>query len=357
MLALWHRPEFYYLLPPMIELLGIRSAALRPSSAAAACAVWATLTCLGCGSDASDGDEPQSSRGNVQLQDENNYSSMSSLSIPVVETAVSDLDICWKDAVKDLQCHDVDPATDLDNVSLLRFLHLSNEEVEKKLTSGQLSQSQLDGYVDFHTDHDSTCTKLSAFSFFGTEIDVPEQYVESDDRKYMLIFSKGTTPGVGARTMTFIQPTAGSTNTVVNAPEGCGILDFKANLTGAKKVPVGAKAPWLVDWQDVTVDGQGNPIVSQSIDRLMLGFFEDTTVEELQEQIFDIEQNATSLWELPLTGGRKAELSFAEERKTGDAFAGFDRTDGVWLLALLCSTCQNPQPVVLSILDPSDGQP
>lgn len=279
---------------------------------------------------------------------------MSSLSIPVVETAVGDLDICWKNAAKDLQCHDVDPAADLDNVSLLRFLHLSEVEVEQKLTSGQLSQSQVDGYLDFQTDHDSMCTKLSTLSFFGTKIDVADEYVESSERKYMLIFSKGTTPGVGARTMTFIKPTEGSTNTVVDAPEGCGMLDYQANLEDATPVTVAAKPP-VVDWQDMTLDGQRNAIAYQSIDRLMLGFFQDASVEQLQDQIFDIEQIATSLWELPLTGGRKADLAFAEERTTRELFTGFDRTDGVWLLALLCSTCQNPQPVVLAVLEPSGG--
>lgn len=329
----------------------MRSAvALRFSKASVALAAFAALHSYGCGSDA----EPQSSRGAVMLRDENNYSSMSSLSIPVVETAVGDLDICWKNATKDLQCHDVDPAADLDNVSLLRFLHLSEAEVEQKLTSGQLSQSQVDGYLDFKTDHDSMCTKLSTLSFFGTKIDVADEYVESDDRKYMLIFSKGTTPGVGARTMTFIEPTETSTNTVVDAPEGCGMLDYQANLEDATPVTVDAKPP-LIDWQDVTLDGQRNAIAYQSIDRLMLGFFQDASVKQLQDQIFDIEQIATSLWELPLTGGRKADLAFAEERTTHELFTGFDRTDGVWLLALLCSTCQNPQPVVLAVLEPSGG--
>jgi hypothetical protein len=293
----------------------------------------------------------------VLIQDANNYSTDSSLTIPVVETAVGDLDICWTDAVKDLQCHDMDPVADVDNVSLLRFSQLSEAEVEEKLTSGQLSQSQVDGYLDFHTDHASTCTKLSALSLFGTEIDVSSEYVESSTRKYMLIFSKGTTPGVGARTMTFVTPTETSTNTEVTAPDGCGLLDFKADLSSASPLAVPAEPPWVVDWQAVTLDGQGNTLAYQSIDRLMLGFFKDATVAELEDKIFDIEQIATSLWEISLTGGRKADLSYATERTTGDTFSGFDQKDGVWLLALLCSTCQNPQPVVLSVLDVDAGQP
>jgi len=324
------------------------------SRVARALAFVGSLACVGCGSD--EPTEARSTRGSVLIEDANNYSSVSSLTIPVVETAVGDLDICWDEAVKDLQCHDLDPVALVDNVSLLRFSQLSEHEIEKKLTSGQLSQSQVDGYLDFHTDHESTCTKLSALSLFGTKIDVSSEYVASDDRKYMLIFSQGTTPGVGARTMTFITPTATSTNTTVSAPAGCGLLDFKANLTTATPLAVAPSPPWVVDWQDVTLDAQGNPVAYQSIDKLMLGFFEGATVAELQEKIFDIEQIATSLWEIPLTGGRKADLAYAQERSTGELFPGFHRTDGVWLLALLCSTCQNPQPVVLSVLDVGDGK-
>lgn len=337
----------------MLQPLVTRFAAVpRVSRVSIVFAMCSALHCFACGGGDDDADKDAAGARVIALQDENNFSSDSSLSIPVVETAVGDLDICWKDALKDLQCHELDPQADLDNVSLLRFAHLSEAEVETKLTSGQLTQSQVDGYLDFHTDHDTTCTKLSAMSFFGTEIDVEKEYTESEDRKYMLIFSQGTTPGVGARTMTFIKPTVDSTNTEVHAPEGCGMLDFAANLRDAKPVTVGSEPP-LINWDEVTLDGQRNPINFQSIDGLMLGFFQETTVEQIEEQIFDIKQNATSLWELTLTGGRKADLAFATERETGETFAGFDRTDGVWLLALLCSTCQNPQPVVLTVLDPS----
>ena len=105
-------------------------------------------------------------------------------------------------------------------------------------------------------------------------------FVESDDRVYMLILSKGTNPGVGARTMTFVKPTASSTNTRIDIPEGCGMLQFAADLASAKPVSVPAKSPWVVDWQDVTRDGQGNAIAADTIDRLLVGFFEGKTVAD-----------------------------------------------------------------------------
>ena len=321
-------------------------------------AVAAALLGVGCGSDDSGGKASQGSRGTILLEDRNNYSTESSLTIPTVETVSGlDLDVCWTDAVKDLQCHDLEPQAGLDNMSMLRFLHLTSTEVAAKLTAGQLPQSAVDGYSDFHTDHEATCTKLSSLSLFGTKFELSEEYVESSERVYLLILSKGTTPGVGARTMTFLKPSEASTNTKVDVPPGCGMLDFAADLRTAQPVAVPAKSPWTVDWQDVTIDGQGNAIAYESIDRLLVGFFEGKTVADLEAQIFDIESVATSLWELPLKGGRKADLALTRERTSGESFTGFDRTDGVWLLGLTCSTCQNPQPVVLSVLDTGADSP
>ena len=119
-------------------------------------------------------DGASGARGNLQLRDENNYSSESALTIPAIDTAsAADLDICWTDVVKDLQCHEVVPDADLDTVALLRFAHLSEDEIAAELTSGQLAMSEVDGYADVVvTDFDSTCTKLSAFSFFETEIEI-----------------------------------------------------------------------------------------------------------------------------------------------------------------------------------------
>jgi hypothetical protein len=70
----------------------------------------------------------------------------------------------------------------------------------------------------------------------------------------------------------------------------------------------------------------------------------------------DLELIATQLWEISLTtSGRTADLAKAKERTSGAVFPGFERKDGVWALGLMCSACQNPAPVLLSVLEPSDG--
>jgi hypothetical protein len=326
----------------------------RSSTVAAFALFCAALPLGGCGENGPEEDPDDAAGANIIIQDANNYQSQSSLSIPTVETAsATDLDICWTDAVDDLQCHELDPQADVDNVALLRFLHLSEEEVEERLTAGQLAQSEVDGYLEFNTDHTSTCAKLSSMSFFGTAIDVEEEYMESSDHTYMLLFAEGTTPGVGARTMTFVRPTATSTNTTVAAPTGCGLLEFSADLSSAEALGVPAAGPWVIDWRNITSDGQGNPVVFENIDGVLIGFYEGMTAADLEAQIFDLELLATSLWEIELTGGRTADLAKAKERESGARFSGFERDEeGLWVLGLMCNTCQNPAPIVLATLQP-----
>src|SRR6188508_572547 len=122
----------------LLVRMSVSLAAIRWTRRCAAAAL-----CLACG-----GDEAASNEGAIVLTDAQNYSLDSSLSIPGVETASgADLDICWSDLVSDLQCHPVQPEPDLDNLALLRFLHLSHDAVEGRLTSGQLAQSEIDGYL------------------------------------------------------------------------------------------------------------------------------------------------------------------------------------------------------------------
>ena len=81
-------------------------------------------------------------------------------------------------------------------------------------------------------------------------------------------------------------------------------------------------------------------------------------VADLEAQILDLELIATSLWELPLDGGRSADLSRARRRDDGSAFSGFTSSEpGVWIMGLMCRTCQNPAPLVLNILEPGTAAP
>jgi hypothetical protein len=316
-------------------------------------AFFALTWMMSCG-----GDPPKpTEEGNVLVRDQHNYTATGELSIPTVETApATDLDICWTDATDDIQCHDLNPLTDIDNVAMLR-LRLTEAQAEMRLAEGDLPMSEVSGYEDYHTEKTTTCTKLSQLSFLKTKIVIADEYKEAADTTYLLLFAKGTKPGIGGRVMTFLKPTSTSTNTRVDAPKGCGQLTFTANIASAMTLDVPVGGPWVVGWNGITRDGQGNPVMFQRIVGVTLGFYQGKTVADIEAQIFDLELIATSLWDIRLTSGfRTADLATATERTTAAPFSGFTTSaPGIWLLALTCSSCQNPAPVVLAVLNPVGG--
>jgi hypothetical protein len=300
--------------------------------------VFSALT-LGC-SDDGDDDGGNTGPETIALADENNYGSVSALTIPTFETASGvDIDICWADLVEDIQCHELDPVDDVE-------AHIENDD---------LPQSAVDGYVSVETDHETSCTKLSTMTFLGTEIDLAEQYVANDSNTYMLLFAEGTTIGQGARSMAFLQPSEESDVTRVDVGTGCGLLEFTADLSSAPTVPVTTQGPYVLDWSGMTKDSQGKTIIFQNIDRVVLGFYAGMSVGEIETNIFDLELMATELYEIDTDGERTADLSRAIERDSGAEFESFERDeDGVWLVGLLCGGCRNPAPLSLSVLEPQD---
>jgi hypothetical protein len=299
--------------------------------------------------------------GNVVMKDANNYKATSQLTIPHVQTAPgadADLKICWDSVSTDLLCHAVSPTTDIDNVSFLELLGLTEQQVQTTFGSGQsLNLNSVLKYGDHHVDHTTgeTCASLSTFGLGNTAISPTLDYVASANKTYMLLFSKGTVTGTGARSMLFIEPTAGVSTMTVNGQQGCGILDFTADITSPAALSIPIAGPWVLDWSQVTLDGLGNAVVYQDIDSLMLGYYDGMTVAQVQARFLDLQVMATATYTLPIPNGgvkKYADLKDATTA-TGVPFPGFTPLSGVWAVALLCSTCQVPAPVALAILSPS----
>jgi hypothetical protein len=296
--------------------------------------------------------------GNLLLTDANNYQSTSALSISVIETApAADLHVCFDQVLKDIQCHDLVPGTDIDNVGLLRFANSTPEQVQQKLVQSQLLSTDFNVYREIAVMDGQTCVQTGDMGFAGGDINLAEDYAEKPTDTYMLVFTRGTTPGIGALTMLFVKPTTGVTNVEVAAPTGCsedettGMLAFTADLKEAAPLQVPA-GDLVIDWSDVSKDGGGGDIRASIIDSVLIGYYEGKTVADLEADIFDLELMATMMWEMPIAEGTTANLANAIERTTQTPFTGFSPTTGVWIIALMCSTCQNPSPTILTVVQP-----
>jgi len=297
--------------------------------------------------------------GNVVIKDANNYSSTSSLTIPVIQTApAADLTITWDGISKDLLCH---TATSIDNVAFVKIPNKMKTVLENELAEGTFNSNEQSKYGEFHTAGKNgaaaaTTVMLSQLAYGGatTAIMPATDYLESATTLYLMLFTHGTTLATGAQSMVFIQPTAGVTNTAVSAPDACtsNVLDFAAMLS-SMPVSIPTNGPWKVDWSEVTTDNFGNPLnfAVTTLDKVEVGFFQGKQPADIQTDFLNIEQDATALYTYSVPAGQKY-LDLMSPPTSGGAFPGFNDTSGTYAVAVLCSSCSVPAPVVFSILQP-----
>jgi hypothetical protein len=321
---------------------------MLPSLRALSALCLLSLGCQGDKDDSGDGQEidPDSL---VILADDENFSYVGDLVLTSTQTAeLSDLHFDWSEVANDLQCHAMDPAADVDNLALMVFPNLSQEEVALELSNDSLQQRDLGAYISFENDDHLTEADLTDLTFFGTDPEIVSEYAEGSGT-WMLLLASGTTPGVGTRILHFIEPLASSENTEIDFPDGCGMLDFDADLLSKQTTAISTEGPWVLDWTDLSIDGRGNDFNHSSIDGVMVGRYADLSVEDLQNQFLDIELMADDLWTIELTGGSTADLA----NLSGDTpFTDFS-AEGTWIVALRCSLCSNPAPLFLSVLAPA----
>jgi hypothetical protein len=297
--------------------------------------------------------------GNVVLTDANNYSSTSMLNIPTIQTKpASDLTITWDGIMKDLLCH---PATSIDNVAFVKLPNKMQATLEHELAVGTFNTNEQSKYGEFHTAGKNgapaaTTVMLSQLAYGGatTAIMPATDYVESATTLYLMLFAHGTTPAAGAQSMVFLQPTSASTNTTVTAPDACdsNVLDFQATLS-TMPASIPTAGPWKVDWSQITKDSFGNKLDFSLtvLDKVEVGFFQGKQPAEIQADFLNIEQDATSLYTYAVPAGQKY-VDLMTTPTMGGTFPGFADTSGTYAVAVLCSKCSVPAPVVFSILQP-----
>jgi hypothetical protein len=289
----------------------------------------------------------------IVLEDPNNYLATGELSIPTIETAPGALTVCWTDVTSDLACGPVVPERDIESIGVLRFTTGDAARITRRLGSGQLDMSDIDGFIQHTADRQSTCTELSSFSNFGTPVDVTEYYAENANRSFLFQAGRVTVPGGSVVSMVFARPVVTSTNTTIDLPPGCGIQRLVTDLDAVTLVRFPYDTTGIVHYGNLTRDGLGNSLRYDGLDSLVLSFFAGATLSDLETRILELDAIATESFELALSGGPTTSLYDATSRENGEPFSGFRRDEaGVWLLRLTCSICSTIVPSVVAVLEP-----
>ena len=278
------------------------------------------------------------------LEDAHNYAFDGGLDIASVDVrAEFDLDIEWADLTVDLQLHEMDPATDIEMLTLLAFAEFSEQQVMDALSTNALRQEDIALFVTNETGG-GTSTTLSQFTLLGNDIDVETEFKEGIAESWLLIAQSGTTPGVGSRMLKFLKPGQDAVDTSVSFENGDTVLDFTVDIASATPLsaPAGTTAIEL-DWSTLGTDALGLEFEAGGIDKVMVARY-DLDVAGLEADFLDIEYTAAELYELDIAAGNGLDLSELPD------FAGFD-DNGTWVVALRCSTCTHPAPPFLGTVD------
>jgi len=234
--------------------------------------------------------------------------------------------------------------------------------VEGWLNFGQLDEGKVNGlYYDFTTNGTDTCTTLDTLtSKDGVALDPEKIFVVDDKTTYLMVFQTGTQIGYGARTMLFLDPSADSLVTDINAVDKSrSMLEFTADLSTPDKLQLPADKPSIIDWSGVHTDAQGTELSANAVDRILIGFYAGKDVKALETGFLNLDQptaaegGPTKSWEIHVPKGKTANMAAATNRDDGSLFTSFSADgDGTWLMGMFCSSCQNPAPVIVTILDP-----
>jgi hypothetical protein len=302
--------------------------------------------------------------GNVIITDANNYSSVSSLTIPVVPVApLSDLTFTWDGLTKDLLCH---PAGTVDNVAFLQIKNQTQMQVEQKMAVGLIGQKQVAVYGEQHTKTGTanavTTAQTTMFDWYD-KFTPTTDFAVSSTTQYVMLFTHGTALGAGAMSMVFIQPTDGVATTAVSAPNPCpdgvanganNVLNFVATLSPmAVSIPI--NGPWKIDWSEITTDNFGNPLnfSTTQLDKVEVGFFQGKTPADIQGDFVNVEQDATALYTYQVPQGQNYIDIMNTTPTSGGAFPGFaGMTDGTWAVAVISTADSVPAPLIFAVLQP-----
>src|SRR5690606_37604898 len=127
---------------------------------------------------------------------------------------------------QDLLCHQEQVKT----VFLVRVTETNRDEILRLIVAGELDDhvDRTLRYKNASADADG-CATLAEFTDGDLPVTIDQEYFASPEHSYLLVFSAGEAAGgAGTISMTFLEPGAGSAP--VEAPNGCGQLNYTVEL-------------------------------------------------------------------------------------------------------------------------------
>lgn len=302
---------------------------------------------VGCGLFGTDDDGPPGWDGELVLQDDQSFRYASEIDVITVSLpAQTDSWLDWSGLSQDLLGHPLNVHADVNNVQMVVFKNLTEEEVEVGVATDSIPQAEVSLALDFTPVE--TGAWLSDFLVLGSDIDVEERF-EVDTGTWMVVLTheETETASVYLRVL-FIRPDADSTAEQADFTDDNGLLSVTADLVSRAPAVVPAGETFPIAWSGLTLDGLGEQLALHKADTLTVARYPDHTLAELEAEFLDLDLLADQTWTLDVSSSLDADLG--DLSSPDGAFTGFT-TDATWLLALRCSTCSTSMPQFLAAVE------
>jgi hypothetical protein len=285
----------------------------------------------------------------LEFLDANNYSYSSELAVVAVEVEpMVNATMDWSSLTTDLRDRAMDPAA-TDQLTLLKF-DVPEDELFRLFAENDIKTEDAPlAYVLFS--EGLTTYEVEDMEITGLPIDLEESWVEDPDSTWLLSLMNTFGERLDILMSKIVRPTDGSTNHSVVIEDGCTDLVANVSIGAEPIVTTAGKAPYDLTWSSVTTDVYGNDFDPIEGDELLLARY-DLSIAEIEEnftQLDTVPDFAKELYRMDVLGVTSADLSKAVDAD-GNAFAGFT-TEGIWLIGIVCKTCANPAPLLLSVVE------
>lgn len=275
------------------------------------------------------------------LSDAQNYTFTSRLEAELVEVAAGqDIRVDWSALDRDLLGRSMDPTREVHGLTIL-VIQRAPAEVLEGLVNDSLQQIDVLGVAEAVPDAGATALPLSAFGYGGSPV-LPESYLVPGRGTWVVSASTEGVPG--ARMLSLFEPVDDGGDDVLAISPTSSTLDWTVDLRSAEPASLAGDR---VSWAGITTDMRGMPLRLNTIDGVELAAFEED-LPTLERRFPELDSLAVSRFVAPVQDAVSVELSALVDAE-GRAFSGVS-PHHTWLLALTCSTCENPAPPFLAVV-------
>ena len=300
----------------------------------------------------------------LSLDSAHNYEFESEVDIKVFELReypnIPSID--WSAVTTDILGRSINPAEDIGHIEIILWNVDDYETFEHWLNIDELEMDRVETMVNLESEiiaNSNMIATLDQFGSFGTKVDAETFFhsthpFPSDDYKFVLVFGRGTTIGYDAVSAAFLKPVASP-----NAPKDLKLDNDAISLRYTAKLnretySIPQDGNTTFDWLEMIgqPNALGQALTPNQVGKIMLTFYKDKNIDELEESFIDLEAIADRKYAYSLSTPEPVSI-FSMTDENGNVFDGFEEEEGTWLISLWCTnSCNNPAPKFLATLSP-----